>query len=373
MFMATKDYYEILGVSENASESEIKKAYRHLAKMYHPDRNPGDKQAEERFKEIGEAYSVLSDPEKRRQYDMMRKYGGTYAETGPFSGGFVDISDFRWETLKDEDLFGFGGLGDIFEQFIRGFGTRSGTYTETRARPKRGDDIHLNIEIPFELSLKGGKAIVKVPKEITCNKCGGSGAEPGTEVLICPRCKGMGSVSYSLGGYAISRTCPECLGKGTRPRRPCSSCSGLGFTRGIKKVRITIPKGIKDRTKIKIVGKGDEGFVGAQPGDLYITIRVTPDPNYERIGDDLIIKRTIGIDEAILGTKLEVVNPYSKKVMLRIPAGTQPGKRFRIKNMGVINERDRKIGNLIVEVNVKIPKNLTKEQKEFIKTFSKKR
>jgi len=371
--MATKDYYEILGVNEQATTDEIKKAYRRLAKMYHPDRNPGDKQAEERFKEIGEAYSVLTDPEKRKQYDMMRKYGGAYAGTGPSTGGFGDTSGFKRETLKDEDLFGFGGLGDIFEQFFRGFGGRTGFYEETRAKPRRGDDIHISMEIPFALSLRGGKAIVKVPNEMTCDTCKGSGAAPGTQVTVCSRCKGTGTVSYSLGGYAISRTCPECLGKGTRPRKPCPDCSGLGFIKGIKKVRITIPKGVKDKTRIKINGRGGEGLSGAPPGDLYITIRVSPDSNYERVGNDLVIKRTIGLDEAILGTTIEIESPYGKKARFKITAGTQPGKKFRIRKLGVINEREKRTGDMIIEVNVSIPKNLTREQKEFIKTFSKKR
>ncbi|RLC41909.1 MAG: molecular chaperone DnaJ [Candidatus Coatesbacteria bacterium] len=373
--MAVKDYYEILGISESASQDEVKKAYRKLAKMYHPDKNPGDKQAEERFKEIGEAYNVLSDPEKRKQYDMMRKYGayaGTGAGAGPFTGGFGAGEPFKWETLKDEDLFGFGGLGDLFESFFRGFGGGTHVETEQETKPRKGDDIHMNMEIPFDLSIKGGKAVVKVPKDVVCKTCGGSGAAPGYDVVVCPRCKGTGSVSYKLGGYAISRTCPECLGRGTRPKKPCPTCGGLCYTRGVKKVRVRIPKGVKDKTRIKIKGQGDEGVKGATPGDLYITIRVQPDPKYVRKGNDIVIKKDIALDQAILGDTIEVTNPYGKTVRIKIPPGTQPGKKFRVKNMGIINELEKKKGDLIVEINVRIPKNLTKEQKEFIKTFSKK-
>lgn len=373
MITGDKDYYEILGVDEDASENEIKKAYRKLAMMYHPDRNPGDEEAEKRFKDINEAHDVLTDPEKRKQYDMMRKYGGVgYTGAGaPGDFGFGQpgggMGDVRWETITDEDLGSFGGLGDIFETIFKGFGHKEERKPKTRTR---GDDIKMNMEIPFSLSVKGGTTIVKVPKDVKCPVCNGTGAEPGSKVTVCERCGGTGSVSYELGGYGLARTCPECLGRGVKPQRPCHSCNGLGFSKKTRKVRLKIPAGIRDNTKLKIEGRGDDGRGGGPPGDLYITIRVKPSKKFERKGDDIYTDVSIDYDDAILGTTVYVETVYGKKVKLNIPPGTQPDKIFKLPKMGVKNETKGVVGDHYVRVNVVIPRNLTEEERERIRQMS---
>jgi len=383
--MSSKDYYQILGIDENAGEKEIKSAFRKLAKTYHPDRNPGDREAEERFKEINEAYDVLSDSKKRKQYDQMRTLGA-YGPFAPRQGGAggspFDFGGFggpggqsyTWTTIDDADLGGFGGLGDIFEELMRQMGMeRKGWRSKEEAKKRaarRGQDINLSIEVPFDLAIKGGKVVVKVPGKLVCEACRGSGAAPNGRVDVCKRCKGKGTVAYELGGYALSRTCPECLGKGTRPDKPCPSCGGLGFSRGERKIGIKLPAGVGDKTKLKLAGRGDMGEGKAPAGDLYITIRVTPSEEFVREGDDIRTTISIGVDEAILGTTREIKTVSGKKVRLKIPPGSQPGKVFRLKGHGVYNERKKRSGDHLVKVEVKIPKKLTEEQREFIESFA---
>jgi molecular chaperone DnaJ len=383
--MASKDFYQILGVEEKASEEQIKTAFRKLAKTYHPDRNPGDREAEERFKEINEAYDVLSNPQKRRQYDQMRKYGAY----GPFTGadrGAYNPYDFgrygspgpgqsyTWSTIDDADLGAFGGLGDIFEELLRQMGVDRGGRSQGRGKKRaiRGEDIHLSLEIPFELAMKGGRLVVKVPGKTICPACGGNGSAPGGKVNICKRCKGSGTVAYQLGGYALSRTCPECLGKGTRPEKPCPQCGGLGFSRGERKVGIRVAAGVTDRTKLKIADQGEPGNGGAPPGDLYITIRVSSDKKFTRRGDDIYTAISINLDEAMKGTTKKIATVGGKKVRLKIPAMTSAGKVFRLRGQGVHNQRHQRTGDHMVTVEVKIPHRMTKEQKKFVEGFAKK-
>ena len=381
--MTSKDFYQILGLDEKAAEEQIKAAFRKLAKTYHPDRNPGDKEAEERFKEITEAYDVLSTPQKRRQYDQMRKYGAY----GPFTGadrGAYNPYDFgrygspgqthTWSTIDDADLGTFGGLGDIFEELLRQMGVDRGgrSRDRTKKRAIRGEDIRLSLEIPFDLAIKGGRLVVKVPGKTVCPACGGTGSAPGGKVNVCRRCKGSGTVAYQLGGYALSRTCPECLGKGTRPEKPCPQCGGLGFSRGERKVGIKVPAGVADKTKLKIASQGEAGDGGAPAGDLYITIRVSSDKEFTRRGDNICTVISIDLDEAMGGTTKDIPTVTGKKVRLKIPAKTPPGKVFRLKGQGVHNQRRQRTGDHLVTVEVKMPRKLTKEQREFLEGFSKK-
>lgn len=365
--MAQKDYYEILGVLENASEQDIKKAYRRLAKKYHPDSNPNNKIAEEKFKEISEAHEVLSNPQKRGQYDQLRKMG--QGGFGGFEGarGFEDVFRARGgkgRAFTFEDLGGFGDLGDLFSNiFDMGEASR-----RQRWGPQKGADLYAEVEIPFDLAVSGGKTPIELKKEDICSVCGGTGAQPGTSVSACPDCGGTGMVSFGQGGFAVSRPCPRCLGRGKIISQPCSQCGGRGQTFARKKILINVPAGISSGAQLRLRGQGQPGTAGGPPGDLIVRINVGRHRFFQRRGKDVYCKVPINIVQASLGTKIRV-RTIDGKVNLKIPPGTQSGTKFRLRGRGVQTNGSR--GDQYVEVVVEIPKDLTQEQKRLMEEFAK--
>jgi len=374
------DYYNILGVSESVSADELKKAYRKLAKKYHPDANPNDKQAESKFKEISEAYNVLSDPKKKQQYDMMRKYGagfggGAAGGAGGFS--FEDImSQFggggRSGTGRGGEQFsGFGSFADIFSSIFSdrrtgGFGDAF-TGERQRTRPQKGDDLLTDIEISFEDAVKGGRRNVRLNIEHSCDQCQGSGITPGSQTTTCPECHGTGNVTFSQGSFAISRPCPRCLGRGQIIGNPCRKCSGKGKLFGPKTFKVNIPQGIESGKKIRLKGLGKPGINGGQPGDLYLKINISGHNYFWREGKDIYSRVPISLKQAVLGGKIRV-RTLAKEIELNIPPGTSSGQRFRLKNLGLAVNGEK--GNQYVEVNVEIPKDLTPEQKKLFERFA---
>jgi molecular chaperone DnaJ len=363
-----KDFYEILGVSETAKADEIKKAYRKLAKKYHPDANPGNKAAENRFKEVSEAYDVLSDPQKRAQYDQMRKLGsGVFTGTGGFQG-FDFGAPFsgtggRGATFSYEDLGGFGGLGDIFSSLFGGSRVRAESYG-----PQKGEDTVVELEAPFETAAKGGKTTITVSKTESCNVCGGTGARPGSRTTTCPECGGRGSISFAQGAFAVSRPCPRCLGRGTLAGEPCSACAGRGTAKVRKKYAVTIPEGISSGEKIRLRGQGDPGVAGGPPGDLLIQVKVGPHRFFTRRGVNVYCAVPVNIAQAVLGSKIRVSTVDGRRVELKIPAGVQNGATFRLKGMGL--EKNGLQGDQFVKVEVITPSNITEKQKKLIKEFA---
>jgi len=368
MPQAQKDYYEILGVGENAKAEEIKKAYRRLAKKYHPDANPGNKSAEDKFKQVSEAYDILSDPQKRSQYDQMRKYGsGVFMGAGGQQGG--DFRDFfsgarrgGGATFSYEDLGGFGGLGDIFSKLFGG-GVRSESYG-----PQKGEDVAVELEIPFEDAVAGGKTTIAVPKVDTCKTCRGTGARPGSKRVTCSECAGRGSVSFAQGGFAVSRPCPRCLGRGVLTSDPCSTCGGQGTIRTTKKYLVNIPEGVSTGERIRLGGQGEPGVAGGPPGDIIIQFRVGPHRFFERRGVNVYCTIPLNIAQAVLGTKVKVETINGRKVELKIPAGVQNGASFRLKGMGL--KKNGLKGDQFVRVEIATPKNVTQNQRRLMEEFA---
>ena len=366
MTTATKDYYEILGVKESATQPEIKKAYRKLAKEFHPDANPGNPKVSERFKEIGEAYSILSDEQKRKHYDQMKRLGafgfGKGSGRGPFSRG-GPTSGYGGPTpsggFSFEDLSGFGGgISDLFST-IFDRGRREPTPGGGKDGPRQGRSVEYVVEVAFEAAVKGGRVTINVPITEECATCGGSGAAPGTKSKNCSECSGSGTVAFGQGGFAVRRPCPGCMGRGTIPESPCSSCEGTGTLRQERKIQVSVPKGAETGTKVRLTGQGERGSKGGKPGDLIITFKVLPHRFFRREGMDLEVTVPINIAQASLGSKIKVRTLEGKKVLLRIPRGTQSGTRFRIRGQGV--EKGGRIGALYVEVDLEIPETLTPE------------
>ncbi|HEX2093455.1 MAG TPA: molecular chaperone DnaJ [Longimicrobiaceae bacterium] len=367
MATQSKDFYRVLGVAENASADEIKKAYRKLAKKYHPDANPNDTAAAERFKEVSEAYSVLSDDAKRKQYDQMRKLGAF----GGFGGGpgfgrtagagapGAGTAGFSFEDLGD-----VGGLGDLFGS-IFDLGRRRGGRA---GGPQRGENVEYAVEIPFELAVRGGKHTIVVPITEDCSTCRGSGARPGTDLTACPECKGRGTITFGQGGFAVSRPCPACYGKGKIPTDPCPTCNGQGQVRQQKQIQITVPAGVDTGSKIRLAGQGGKGTSGAAAGDLILTFRIHPDHFFTREGMDLHCTIPINVAQAMLGSKIRVRTVDGKRVMLRIPPGTQSGTRFRIKGQGV--EKDGQRGDQYVRVQVTVPEKLGEREQKLMEEFA---
>jgi len=359
--MPEKDYYEVLGVSKNASKEEIDRAFRRLAKKYHPDRNPGDKEAEKRFKEISAAHEVLSDENKRRQYDQLREARARGFATGDFS----DFSDFfRSATSGRTSSRGFGSFTDFADLFSGIFGTRSAT------RPRRGDDIHEKIEVPFETAVHGGPLTIRVRRHEKCPSCGGTGARPGTRPATCPTCRGQGMIQSEQGFFSVSRPCPDCLGRGTRITSPCPACRGQGSILRTRNLTVRIPRGVRDGAKIRLSGEGEPGIAGGPPGDRILEVRIKRHPLFERDGHDIFSDVQINIVQAALGTTVPV-KTLDGTVELRIPPGTSSGTKLRLRGKGAPKPGGGR-GDHYVRVKITAPKNLTSEQAELLRQFARK-
>ena len=366
----TKDFYAVLGVPSTATQDEIKKAYRKLAKKYHPDANASDPKAADRFKEISEANNVLGDAEKRKQYDEMRRLGafdgfgfgggparrGPSARPGPGAQQNVNFQDF--------DIGGLGGLGDLFGSIFGG----AARGQQRPSGPQRGQNIETSLDIPFRTAARGGKVPVELEVNEECSTCHGSGAAPGASMKTCPECSGRGVVSFGQGGFAVNRPCPMCLGRGQVPSQPCPTCNGSGEVRTRKKVLITVPAGVDSGSKIRLKGQGGKGSSNGPPGDLLITFNVLPDKFYQREGLDVIATLPLNIAQATLGSKVSVNTLDGKKVVIRIPAGTPSGKRFRVRGQGI--HKGAEHGDLSVEVRIEAPEKLSEEQERIMKEFA---
>lgn len=357
-----KDYYQLLGVSETATADEIKKAYRRLAKKYHPDANPDDAQAAERFKEVGEAYAVLSDAEKRAQYDRVRRLGGFGFARAPGAGGEEDV------RFTVDDLSDLGGLGDIFSSIFDLGRRRRGSRGPTGA--VRGRDVEFNVDVDFELAARGGKVQITVPVTEPCATCSGGGSAPGTRPRACGECGGTGSISFGKGGFAVNRPCPACYGKGQIPTEPCPTCSGRGQVREQRQIVVTVPAGVDTGSKLRLSGQGERGENGGPPGDLLLTFQVRPHRFFHREGIDVHCTVPINIAQATLGSKIRVSTVEGHKVALRIPPGTQSGTRFRIKGQGI--EKNGVRGDQYVRVKVTVPEQLDEEEERLMREFAEK-
>ena len=354
-----RDYYEVLGVSRGASEDEIKKAYKKMARKYHPDLNPGDKSAEEKFKEVNEAYEVLSDADKKARYDQ---YGHAGVDpnfgAGGFGGGF-------------DGSFDFGDLGDIFGSFFGG-GFGGGRRTNPNA-PQRGESIRMSIAISFEEAAFGCEKAVTVERYETCDTCHGNGCAPGTSPEVCPDCHGTGTVQVRrqtpMGVFATSSPCPKCGGKGRIIHQPCKDCRGSGMVRKKKTIQASIPAGIDNGQTISIRGQGNAGKNGGPAGDLLITITVRPHELFRREGTSVLCEAPITFTQAVLGAELEIPT-IDGKVKYTLPEGTQSGTTFRLKGKGIPSINGRGRGDQYVTVYIETPKNLNKEQEEALKKFA---
>src|ERR671913_889666 len=352
--MEKVDLYKVLEVSKEAPQDEIRRSYRRLARKYHPDANPGDKEAEERFKEVQHAYEVLSNPEKRREYDEGPRayFGGAPRGTGGRSdANFSDLSDL------------FGSFGDIFG----GAGRERAT--------TRGEDVTVNVNLRFKDALEGVTTRVAAPVEEACDKCRGTGAAPGTTRRMCPECSGRGMRSRDQGFFALSEPCGRCGGEGAIVEKPCAGCSGSGRLRRNKSVTVKIPAGARDGMKIRVPGRGSAGKKGGPPGDLYVVTRVAEHPVFERRGDDFLVDVPVSFAEAALGAEIEVPRPGGGTVKLRLPAGTQDGKQFRVRGAGAPKARARSgdRGDLIVRARLVVPRKLKRREREILEALAEER
>lgn len=351
--MSTKnmDYYEILGVSRDATESELKSAYRKLAHKYHPDKNPGNKEAEEQFKRASEAYAVLSDTQKRAQYDRFGHAGmGSMGED--FASG-----------INIQDIF-----GDIFGDF---FGGGSGGRKRS-SRVERGSDLRFGLSIKFEEAAFGVEKELNIERSESCSTCSGSGAKPGSKKETCNACRGSGEIRMQKGFFAIAQTCPTCKGQGSRISDPCGKCRGSGREQAERTIRVKVPAGIDEGMQLRYVGEGEGGTGGGPRGDLYVAITIEHHPIFERDGTNVLCNVPISFVEAALGAKIEVPT-LDGKVQMTIPAGTQSGSIFRLKDKGIVRMRganNSKRGDQLVKVSVEVPKKLSNRQKELLKEFA---
>ena len=353
-----RDLYEVLGVSKGASQDEIKKAYRKLARQYHPDRNPDDNAAEDRFKEVQQAYDVLSDPKKRKEYDQIgsRMFSGAGQRGG-------DYTNFNWAG-------NLGDLGDLSDLLGGIFGGTAPRGSRTRRSETRGRDVEVTVNLSFEDSLKGLTTKIPVELETACSVCKGSGAEPGTTPQICPVCRGRGVTADDQGFFAFSTPCPHCGGNGTVVEKPCRQSGGSGRERRTKRYTVKIPAGVKDGTQIRLKGKGEVGLNGGPPGDLIVTTRVARSPIYERRGSDLVVDVPLGYSTLALGGDVEVPTPDGP-VSLKIPAGTEPGKLLRIRGRGAPKLKGGGKGDVLARVRMDVPKRVNKRERELLEELRK--
>ncbi|MBI4685563.1 MAG: molecular chaperone DnaJ [Nitrospirae bacterium] len=343
-----KDYYDILGVSRDASDADIKKAFRQLALKYHPDRNPDNKGSEEKFKEINEAYSCLSDSEKKSNYDRFGTAEGVGAGYSPFGGA--------------------GGFGDIFEDI---FGDFFGTFTGRRGpRPAKGDDLRYDINITLMEAAFGAEKIIEVPRWENCSECKGTGAEPGKGPVTCSNCKGTGQVRFQQGFFSVAKTCGKCHGAGRIITDPCKACKGHGKIKQYRNISVKVPAGVDADSRLRISGEGELGIYGGPPGDLYIILDVEEHPFFQREGMNLYCKVPVSFPQAALGSEIEIPT-IDGSTKLKIPAGTPSGKTFNIKGKGMPKVGSHQRGDQVVIVNIEVPKHITPRQKELLEEFSK--
>jgi len=349
------DFYETLGVAKGADDKELKSAYRKLAMQFHPDRNPGDHAAEAKFKEVGEAYECLKDPQKRAAYD---RFGHAAFQNGGgagagFGGGFS----------------GGGGFSDIFEDI---FGEMmGGGRRRSSGGRERGADLRYNMEITLEEAFAGKTAQVRVPSSISCAECSGTGAKPGTQPTTCQMCAGHGKVRQAQGFFSIERTCPQCQGRGQVVKDPCPKCSGQGRTVQERSLSVNIPAGIDDGTRIRLANEGEAGLRGGPSGDLYIFLSIKPHEFFQRDGADLYCKVPISMTTAALGGQFEVATLDGSQTRVKVPEGTQNGRQFRLKGKGMPVLRQQQIGDLYIQTSVETPQNLSKRQRELLEEFDK--
>jgi molecular chaperone DnaJ len=351
-----EDLYATLGVSRTASTDEINRAYRKLARVHHPDANPDDPKAEERFKEISHAHDVLADADKRREYDSRLAFGGRRPNGGFRGAGTADAG-------------GFGDFADIFSSIFRG-GGRGGGGTAQGPAARRGADIEVEVNLSFEQAMAGAHVPVSVETPVACPDCGGSGAKPGTSPRLCPECKGRGVLGRDLGSFAFSEPCPRCGGNGTVIDDPCPTCRGSGSTSTRSQIKVKIPPGVKEGTKIRLKGKGQSGVRGGPPGDLQVVTRVAPSRLFTRRGDDLVVDVPVTFAEAALGAQVEVPTTDGR-VKLTVPPGSAEGRSLRIPGRGAPRLKGEGRGDLIARLRVQVPRDLTAEQRKALEKFAK--
>jgi molecular chaperone DnaJ len=354
-----KDYYQVLGVPKNASAAEIKKAYRKLAQQYHPDANPGNKTAEDRFKEISAAHDVLGDEDKRRQYDQVRDMAASGFGAGGFGGGGSPGGG----RVRFEDLGGFdvGDLGDLFGGLFGGAARGRGR------RTMRGADLETDVTVSFDDAMSGTTVPVRLQGPAPCETCNGSGAAPGTTPVDCPQCGGVGQVAVNQGPFQMSQTCPRCHGAGRIVESPCPTCGGTGSRRRVRTFQVRVPAGVKDGARIRLSGKGEPGSAGGATGDLFVRVRVRPHAFFGRKGSDLTVTLPVTFAEAALGANVEVPT-LNGPVTMKVPPGTPNGKTFRLKGKGAPRRNGR--GDLLVTVDVQVPRKLSKQERELLERLS---
>jgi molecular chaperone DnaJ len=359
--MAEKDYYDILGVPRTATAEEIKKAFRKAARKHHPDAGGN----EERFKEINEAYEVLSDPEKRKQYDQYGRYFGANVPPGGaggagWPGGFGDFGRVSYQTVD------MGDLGDLFGDL---FGQATGFGSARRPSAHRGADLQYDVTLSFEEALKGTSTKVDVKRTETCATCAGTGAKPGTSRTTCPTCSGSGRVTQGQGLFGFSRTCPRCGGAGTIVESPCPTCKGKGTVVRVRPLTVNIPPGVTDGGKLRFKGKGEPGTGGGPSGDLYVVTHIRPHPYYTREGADVVMDLPVTFAEAALGAEVTVPAPDGTKVKIKVPPGSADGKVLRVPGKGAPRLKGKGTGDLKVRIRIAVPDKLTAEQKELLRRF----
>jgi molecular chaperone DnaJ len=362
-----KDYYAVLGLPKGATEKEIIRAYRKLAKQHHPDANPGNKEAEERFKDISSAYDVLGDAAKRKDYDEVRDMvasgaGNPFAGGGAGGFGGPGGGGIRWET---GDMGDIGGLGDLLGNIFGGRGRRA---QSRGAGPRRGGDLEAEVHLSFDDAVRGATIAVQLTGAAPCHTCGGTGAAPGTVPLTCPQCNGVGTLAVDQGPFSFSQICPRCGGSGRVVEKPCPTCGGGGAETRTREVKVRIPVGVADGQRVRVKGRGTPGSNGGPPGDLYVTVHVAPHPLFGRRGDDLLLRVPVTFSEAALGSEVKVPT-LDGAVTVRIPPGTAAGKTLRVRGRGM-PKNGGGVGDLLVTVDVVVPQSLSDEQRQALEALA---